>query len=804
MLISYLKIALRNLLKKKVYTIINILGLSVGAAASLIIFLYVSDELSYDEFLPNSERIYRVVEDRIYPDRQANFAIIPGGFATIFPDEIPEVELSTRLIGFPNFAQVARYKDNVFSEYYFFAADSNFFEVFPFKLLKGNPNDVLRHPNTLVLTATTAARYFGAEDPMGKVIEIAGQNQSVVGVMEDVPANSHLKFDALAPALGVNFLQQPNFYIAGTFTYVKLAAGTDPKTVDQKIPPLVEKYAAGQIERDLGISYKKYVADGNGYRYFLQPLEDIHLHSQRSNEMQANGNITVVNALLFISILILVIAGINFVNLATARSTERAKEVGVRRVLGSKKKQLITQFLSESLLICTVSIILSVVIIQLSLDYFNSIAGKQLDINILKNPVALLVLLGVTICLGLFAGLYPAFYISALKPVQVLKGKFQTSSGGRALRNGLVIFQFTISIILISATLVVYDQLEYVQNKSLGFEKENLLVINHNSQGKQSAALQDELRQVPGVTEVGSANTVPGGYFYALQYHLPGSTEIFTPKGFAANDNFASALNLKILEGRSFQEAFNDSLSVIINQKAVRAMHLDNPVGTVLINNVNPETPVRYTIVGVVEDFNFESLHTEITPLVITSTEGQFNFQSVITARLNTTDLPGTISTIEKKWKVLVPTEPFIYNFLDNRLDNLYTTEQSSGLLLTVFTLIALVIACVGLFGLAAYMANQRTKEIGVRKVLGASMFSIVNLLSRDFAKLVLISFVLGVPVAWFLMAKWLSSFAYRIALNPTSFLIAGILVLLFTLVTISYKAISAAAVNPVDSLKDE
>jgi putative ABC transport system permease protein len=722
----------------------------------------------------------------------------------VLPDEIPEVELSTRLIGFSNFAQVARYKDNTFSEHYFFAADSNFFDVLPFKLLKGDPNHVLRHPNTIVLTAATAARYFGEEDPMGKVIEVAGQNQSVVGVMENVPENSHLKFDALTPALGVNFLQQPNFYIAGTYTYVKLAEGTDPKTVDQKIPPLVEKYAAGQIERDLGVSYKKYIQDGNGYRYFLQSLKDIHLHSQRSNEIQANGNVIVVNALFFISLLILVIAGINFVNLATARSTERAKEVGVRKVLGSRKKQLITQFLSESLLICTVSMFLAVAIIQLSIDFFQNIAKVPLSFNLLESPWTLVMLLIITLCLGLFAGLYPAFYISALKPVQVLKGKFQSSSRGSALRNGLVIFQFTISIILISATLVVYDQLNYVQTKSLGFEKENLLLINHNSQGKQSAPLQNEIRKLPGVTQVGGSNTMPGGYFYALQYRLPGASEVYTPKGFVADDNLVATLNLEVLEGRAFSEEFNDSLSLIINERAARVMKLDNPVGTVLVNNVNPETAVSYTIVGVVKDFNFESLHTEITPLVIGSTEGQFNFQSVLMVRLNTSDLPQTVSAIEKKWKTLVPNDPFIYSFMDNRLDNLYTNEKSSSALLTVFTVIALIIACVGLFGLAAYMVNQRTKEIGVRKVLGASMFSIINLVSKDFAKLVLVSFVLGTPIAWFLMNRWLGGFAYRITLSPLSFAIAGVSVLLFTLMTISYKALSAAAINPVDTLKDE
>ena len=804
MYLTYIKIALRNLLKKKVYTVINVLGLSVGAASSLIIFLYVHDELSYDKFLPDHERIYRLVEDRIYPDHLSHFAMIPGGFSLILPVELPEVELSTRLIGFPNFAQVVRYQDKIFSEHYFFSADSNFLDVFPFQLLEGNASQILRHPNTIVLTASTAKRYFGDEEPMGKMLDIGGQNQEVVGVLEDLPENSHMKFDALTPALGVDFLQEPNYYIAGTFTYLKLSKDANPEQVDQKMPVLVEKYAAGQIERDLGVSYKKYIADGNGYRYFLQPLVDIHLHSQRSSEIRPNGNITVVNALMFIGILILMIAGINFINLATARSTERAKEVGVRKVLGSQKKQLIAQFLSESLLISSISVIIAFVVAQTTIDSFNIISQKHLQLDILENPAVLIVTLLIAICLGLISGLYPAFYISAMRPVQVLKGKFQSSGRGRLLRNSLVIVQFTISIILISATLVVYDQLNYVQNKELGFEKENLLVINHNSQNSESASLQEELKSVSGVQNIGSGNTTPGGYFFGLQFRQPGKTEIFTPKGFSADDNFNSTLNLKLIAGRLFGPEFNDSLSLVINEKAARAMNLENPVGTVLLNNADPANPTPYTIVGVVEDFNFESLHIEITPLIIMSTEGQINFQSVLVARLNTTDLQKTIHDIETKWKELAPNEPFIYSFMDSRLDNLYSTEQSSGKLLTIFSLIAIIIACVGLFGLAAYLANQRTKEIGVRKVLGATVMSIVNLLSRDFTKLVLISFIVGAPLAWVFMEKWLTSFAYRVDLNLVTFLVSGLIVLIFTIVTISYQAISAASVNPVDSLKDE
>jgi len=802
MLFNYIKIAFRNLVRKKVYTAINVIGLSVGAAASLIIFLYVYDQLSYDEFIPDSNRVYRMVEERKYPDRVADFAMIPSGFSTILAQEIPEIEASTRLVGFPNFSTNVRYKDNIFAESYFFSADSNFFEFFPFQLLKGNPNNVLRHPNTIVLTASTAARYFGDEEPVGKFLEMFGTNVEVVGVMEDVPANSHLKFDALGPSMTIDFVREANFYVAGTFTYVRLAPNANAKTVDEKMPAVVEKYVAGPIERDLGVSYKKYVADGNGYRFFLQPIEDIHLTSHRMNEIRANGSLTAVRTLMLICILILVIAGINFVNLATARSSERAKEVGVRKVLGSMRKQLIIQFLAESLLISFISMIIAFAIVQGSLAFFNTTFKTQLQLT--DNPVAISVLLGVTLVLGLASGLYPAFYISSLKPVLVLKGKFQSSAMGNWLRNGLVVFQFTISIILISATLIVYDQLEFMQNKSLGFERENLLVINHNTEGDQSAAIHDELRRIPGVKAVGASSSVPGGYFFGLLFRLQGSGEIFTPKGFNADDNFAEAMGLNIIDGRWFSREYDDTLSIVVNQRAVKALNLKDPVGTILTNNVNPTTTARYTIVGVVEDFNFESLHLDIAPLVIMSTEGQFTFQNALVARVEMNGMDNTLAAMESKWKELVPTEPFNYNFLDQRLKILYESEQASGNLLTTFTLIAIIVACVGLFGLTAYTANQRTKEIGVRKVLGATSASIVQLLSKDFALLVLVALLIGAPMAWYMMREWLQSFAFRVPLNATPFLYAGLIVAVFTMVTISYQAVKSALINPAESLKED
>lgn len=802
MLLNYLVIAFRNLLRKRVFTAINVIGLSVGVASSLIIFLYVQEELSYDTFVPEHDRMYRMVEERKYPDRLAHFAMIPSGFATVLAEEIPEVEAVTRLVGFPNFATNVRYGDNVYSENYFFSADSNFFDLFPFRMLKGNPETALRHGNTIVLTESTARKYFGDEDPMGKSLDIFGNHVEVVGVMEDVPPNSHMKFDALSPSSLIDFVREENFYVAGTFTYLRLANGAKPEAVEGKMPPIVEKYVAGQIERDLGVSYKKYIADGNGYTFLLQPLTDIHLKSHRMNEIRVNGSSTAVNALIFICLLILVIAGINFVNLATARSAERAREVGVRKVLGSLRQQLVFQFLAEALLISLISMVVAVAVVQGSLTYFNATYQKNLFLS--GNIWAMIALAIATLLLGLASGLYPAFYISSLKPVAMLKGKFHSSRSGNFLRNGLVIFQFTISVVLISATLIVYDQLAFLDSKSLGFAKEDVVVIEHNSNRKESESLQQRLRAVPGVSLVGAGSTVPGGYYYGIIFKQPGSEEAFTPKGFNADDNYFEAMGIRLVEGRVFGPAYNDSLSIVVNQRAVKALGLKNPVGSVLVNNANPTTAISYTIVGVVEDFNYESLHLEVSPLVIMSTESSFSFQSVLVTRVESARREEALSAMQAVWKEAVPNAPFNYSFLDSRLETLYASEKASGSLLTTFTLIAIIVACVGLFGLTAYTANQRTKEISIRKVLGASALGIVRLLSRDFALLVIIALVVGAPLAWYLTAQWLETFAFRVSLGPVPFLVAGVIVFLFTFVTISYHAIKSALINPAETLKDD
>ncbi|MDX1642512.1 MAG: FtsX-like permease family protein, partial [Balneolaceae bacterium] len=659
----------------------------------------------------------------------------------------------------------------------------------------------------IILTESTAEKYFGNENPVGKTITINNQDNEVAGVMQDIPRNSHMKFDFLASTTNLGFIQQPNYTGFSSYTYLELVDGATMEQVEAKIPRVVERYASGQIERELGLSYEEYTAAGNGYNYFLQPIGDIHLHSNLESEIKPNGNITYVYILSSIALFILIIAGINFVNLATARSADRAREVGIRKVMGSQRSQLIRQFLSESAFISLVSLVIAVGIIQIVLPLFNNLAGKQLSTALFTTGWTPFVLIGFALLVGLLAGLYPAFYISSLQPVNVLKGKLQSTSKGLWLRNGLVVFQFAISIILISGTLVVFNQMEFIQNTRLGFDKENILVIDRAGNVEQLEAFKDELRRVPGVVDVAGASTVPGGIFFGIQFQQQGGADVLTTKGFSADDHFFDTMNMNMVEGRAFSEDFNDSLSIILNQTAVQSLGIEDPIGLTLQSNVNIDNEnitVPFRVVGVVEDFNFESLRAPITPLAILSAEGPQGFQNQLTVRFTSQNIQETIAQIENTWKEFAPESIFSYSFLDNDLAAQYEAEQRAGNIFGVFAIVAIVIACVGLFGLAAYMAFQRTKEIGVRKVLGATVPNIILLLSKDFTKLVGIAFVIALPVAWLLMQNWLENFAYRIDLSLITFVIAGIITLIIACITVSYQAVSAALMNPVNSLRSE
>lgn len=808
MLKNYLKIAFRSLLKNKIYTAINILGLTVGLACCVLILLYVQDELSYDDFHPNKENLYRVALERIYPDHTSYYAIIPSGFSEVFEEEIPEVRKSTRLLGFPNFTNIVEYKEKVFEERYVFFADSNFFDVFDYELLQGDTNGLLENPNTVILTESTAQKYFGSENPVGKTLDINNNETEVVGIMQDIPENSHMKFDFLSSSTNLGFLQQPNYIGFSSYTYVELESGATKQQVEEKIPPLVERYAAGNIERQHGISYQEYISAGNGYDYFLQPITSIHLRSNLESEIQPNGSITYVYIFISIAVLILIIACINFVNLATARSAERAREVGVRKVMGSDRPQLIRQFLTESVFLSLLSLVLAAGLIQLILPYFNKLAGKDLLLDLFGSTMVGPLLFGFALVVGLLAGLYPALYISSMKPVEVMKGKFQSNSSGRWLRNGLVVFQFAISIILISGTLVVNDQMDFIQNKRLGFDKENVLVIDRfgNLAEQQDAFIQG-LNNLANVQSVGATGTMFGDNFFGIQFQQSSSSDVITMKGMTVDDNFIETVDINLLEGRSFSEEFNDSLNIILNEAAVKALGIEDPFGARLTstNNVNnqPVTQV-FTVIGVAENFNFESLRTNITPLAVLSSESAIGFENFVAVKLSTPNFSETINQIEETWTSMAPGLPFSYSFLDNDLASLYEAEQTSAQIFAVFAVLAIIIACVGLFGLAAYTAYQRTKEIGVRKVLGATVPNIVLLLSKDFAKLVGIAFLIAAPIAYLAMQSWLENFAFRIDLSLFTFVIAGLAALFIAFATVSYQAISAAIVNPVNSLRTE
>ena len=809
-----LKIALRSLLNQKIYTLINVLGLAVGIASCLLIVLFIKNEFSYDKYFQNHDRIYRMVLERKYPTHSTFYSLIPNSFEGVIRRDFPEVEESTIAFGFQNFSMTYKNeKDELsqFDEEYVLATDSNFLKMFSFQLLKGNREKVLRQANEMVITQEMAKRYFGDADPIGKIITAGQQEFKVSGLMEDIPNNSHFKFNCLLAASTYPFTTRENFTGFSVFTYFRLKPGSDPLAMEAKFPKVVDTYAAAQIERDLGKSWADYRKEGNGYRYFLQPLASIHLDpTNLEYRMKQGGNRTSVYIMISVAILILVIACINFMNLATARSSERAREVGVRKVMGSFRKQLITQFLTESFLLSLVGVVMAVAIIYFALPFFNNLTEKHLSIPITPNSVLALILLAAFV--GLLAGSYPSFILSSFNPVIVLKGSFTGSQKGKWIRNGLVIFQFWISIILMIGTIVIQQQMKFMSEKSLGFDRDQVLVIERgfNLEAPLVKTMVEEIKRMPEVAGVAGSFAIPGreSDYFGIQFQPEGSSEILTTKSMVIADGLAEVLGFELAEGRWFSEDMNDSLNIILNETAVKVMGLENPVGRKLIDiQQRPEgnVAVPYTVVGVVKDFNFISLRDKVTPLAIQSNEYFGNGAQYFVTLVKAGEIPSALKSIEAKWKELVPGQPFKFSFLDQNIDTQYKREQQTGKLFAVFSALAIFVSCIGLFALSAYITHLRTKEIGVRKVLGASVQRVVMLLSFDFTKMILLSFVLAVPVAWYVMENWwLQTFAYRITMDAWIFLISGLLALMISWLTVSYQSIKAAIQNPVISLRSE
>lgn len=812
---NYLKVAVRNLLKRKSYTFINVFGLATGMAVCLLIVLFIKSELGYDAFHSKADRIYRVALERKYPERSTHYSYIPATIGEAIRTEFPEVEESTRLFNFlGNGNFFVRVGDKIFEEDRVLLADSNLFRVFTAAFIAGEPATALQHPNTVVLNESTAIRYFGSpEKAIGKSIGTDGNNNiQISGIVKDFPENSHFNFDLLLTSSTFPGTRQPNYINFSAHTYLLLKPNTNAAGLERKFPLIVDKYVSGEIGRNFGQTFEQFKAAGNGYNYFLQPLKKIHLTSDLEGELGVNGSIRSVYIFAIIALFILIIACTNFINLSTARSVERAKEVGVRKTFGSLRSSLIIQFLVESILISVIGMVLAYAIIFLLLPVFNQLSGKSMNMAFLFNPYRLVLLLLFSILVGCMAGLYPAFVLSSFRPGVVLKGKFKSNRYGILLRNGLVVFQFAISVVLIICAIIVNRQISYMLGDRLGFNKEQLIVIERTDLlEQQNPAFKNAVKQVPGVMQVSGTTALPGQpNYFGISVQQVGSKEQMTGRGLIADPEFASTLQLELVEGRFFSNSYStDSLSIVLNEKAVKELGLKDPVGSRLtISDENFNAPdgtvYQYTVVGVLKDFHFQSLHQAIVPLVVTNAVKFNENMPITTVRVGAGNFNEVITGIENVWKKFVPARPFHFSFLEQDLQQQYLAEQTSRQLLTIFSIIAVMIACIGLLGLAAYATQQRLREISIRKVLGASVINIVKILSVDFLKLVALSALIAFPVAWWAMHNWLDEFAYRVPVSWEVFLIAGGAAFLVAIITIGFQAIKASLSNPVSNLRSE
>ncbi|HVS98511.1 MAG TPA: ABC transporter permease [Puia sp.] len=813
---NYWKVAARSLLKRKGFTVINILGLATGMAVCLLILLFIRHEVGYDRFEPAGDRIYRVVLERKYPGRSTSYAIIPQSIGGAIQKECPEVEYSTGmqdLAGNGNF--LVRIDDRNFEEKRVLLADSNFFRVFRMPLLAGDVGTALRKPNMAVLNKTMAVKLFGSPAAaLGRTFETEAKVRfEVSGVCSDWPVNSHISFNILLSAPSFAFTKVPNFTGFSTFTYLLLRPHADAVGLEARFPQIVDKYVAGEIGRNFGMTFAQFQTSGNGYHYYLQPLREIHLISDLEAEMRPNGSKRAITLFGMIAIFILGIACVNFINLSTSRSLERAREVGIRKTFGSQRRSLILQFLLESTLVSGLSVLAALGIVALSLPWFNRLAGQDLSIAGIVSPVNVAIAIVFGIAVGILAGVYPAFVLSSFQPIKVLKGKFQSNRYGIALRNGLVMFQFAISIILIICTVVVHQQMRYMLGDKLGFTTDPIVEIRRTDLlDKNIHAFRNAIGAIPGVEAVSGSSTMPGEEgFFGIVWQPVGSKESMTGRGIVVDDRFASTLGLTLKEGRFFSRAHaTDSLSVVLNEKAVSALGLKEPVlGTRLMTteptlNPRPDSFYTYTVIGVVNDFHFQTLHQAIAPLVMSNAAKFGDVTAIADVRLTGGAFSGAIASIGQVWKSFVPDRPFRYTFMDQQLAAQYKAEQTLQRLFTVFSLLAVFIACIGLLGLAAYSTQQRIREISIRKVMGAGPGSIVRLLSKGFVRPVTAAAFVAFPLAWLAMHNWLQGFAYRVTLGWWIFVLSWLLSLFITLLTISLQAIRAAGVNPVRVLRSE
>ena len=809
MIRNYLKIAFRNLTKYKFISFINLFGLAIGLTCCLLITTYILNELSYDRYNKNADNIYRVTRDFNNENGVVSLRLstISPPFGYYLPNDFPEIQKMTRLLD--NGITPLRYKDKLINEQSVFFADENLFDVFTIKTLKGNPKTALSGPFSAMLTEETARKYFGDEDPMNKIIRANNQfDVKVTGIYKAFPANSHIH-----PGMLVSFNTLKDSAVYGErnlrtnwgnnsfFTYLLLPPKYNTSRMLTQFPRFIDKHMAN--EEYIGKQASKYTSLG------LQKLTDIHLYSHTDYEAEPNGDIKRVYIFAAIAFFILLIACINYMNLSTARSALRAREIGIRKVIGARKRELISQFLSESVLLSWVAIFIAFGLLYLALPGLNKLSGQQISPGILMKWQILVPVLITPFVVGILSGLYPALFMSSFQPVKTLKGLFKTGGSNISFRKVLVIIQFAISIVLIITTAIVFQQLHYMQKKSLGFNKDHIVVIPYNNAlNDKYEAFRSDLLSNSNFKNSTRTSRIPtgrllddmGAYVLSGDSMKATNTDI---KFVSVDYDFVPAYSIPMAAGRNFSREYGtDTLGFVLNESAVKSIGWKSPQEAVGKDFKYGNTTGH--VIGVIKDFHFESMHQSIVPLVLVMFPPSVSYFNNLSVKFSGNNLPASLSYLENTWKKFLPEIPYQYTFLDENFDKLYQAEQRQGNIFTIFACIAIFIACLGLFGLSAFAITQRIKEIGIRKVLGADVSTIVTLLSKDFLKLVLIAAIIAFPVAWYFMHKWLQDFAYRISMPWWIFIIAGIIASVIALFTISFQAIKAAVSNPVKSLRTE
>ncbi len=808
---NYWKTALRSFSKNRLNTWISVGGLAIGLTAFIVIALFINDELSYDKFNKNKDHTYRIAMD-MGPD--FNNPLTPMPLAPALKSALPEINNVVRIVKNRDAKALFVYDDKRFYETNFMYADSSVFDVFTFDFISGDPRKALTEPNTLIIDKSTALKYFGTANALNKIIKIEGENKGykITGVINDLPAQSHFHFNFLLSFSSLNQRHKDNWLIPYMFTYIVTRPNVSANALAKKIGDIVVKNFAAQITEKSGVSWSDFQKkNGHGINVYLQPLRSIHLHSNLRVELEPNGNYNYVLLFGVIAILILLLSCVNFINLSTASASIRSKEIVVRKVVGALRKNLVRQFLFESAVQCFIAAIISLVIVFFSLPFVNQLTGKEMNLLQIFHPVLLLILAGTLILVILFSGGYPAFYLSGLHPVKLFKSSFTSNHDGVSLRRLLIVGQFTISLTLIIGVIIVSRQISFMNNSDLGFQKDQLIVfpLHGDLSTDKKESLKTDLLKDKSVQSVTMLNYLPGKEAYENQdVFIPeGKTkDQFVPLWYIRGDwDVTKTMGFQLLNGRYFNPQMStDSFGYILNETAVKQLgwNTNNAVGKTLSTfGDGPDDIIQGRVIGVVKDFHFENFSNTIKPLLIGANP---NYWWNVAVRVNPNNISSTLAYLEQQWKLYQPGYPFEYYFEDQNFSKLWSSDQKLAVILELFTGIALGIACIGLFGLSVFAAERRIKEIGIRKVLGASVSQVTILLSKDFIALVAIAILIASPLAWWAASKWLQDFAYRINISWWMFVLAGVIAILIALITVSFQAIKAAIANPVKNLRTE